>query len=326
MTIFAVFLALLFAFFNGHNDSSALAAPAISTRAISRSRALLVAALAQFLGPFLFGTAVARAISVGLISSPSLPIEAVVAALMAAVAWIGVTGLTGIPSSSSHALVGGLIGAALAAAGWGGLRMDGVVRILVALTISPPLGLLLGYLAVRLALWLTREARPSVNETFRRGQIPALALLALSHGTSDGPKSMGMLVLALMAAGRLTTFDIPLWIKLACMTAFSLGTLLAGWRQMRTVGGRIFHMRAVHGFSALAGGAVVVLGSGLLGGPISTTQVIASSVMGAGAGERVNQVRWLILRDLLVAWVLTVPAASLLAAVTFFVLIFVRRG
>lgn len=320
MTITAILLALLFAFFNGHNDSSALVAPVISTRAISRSRALLLAAGSQFLGPLLFGTAVARTISVGLIRAPSLPIEAVVAALIAAVAWIGVTGWTGIPSSSSHALVGGLVGAALAAAGWGGLRLDGVAKVLVALTVSPPLGLLLGYLAVRMSLWITREARPSVNEVFRRGQIPALAALALSHGTSDGPKAMGMLVLALMAAGRVTTFEISLWIKLVCMTTFALGTLFAGRRQMRTVGGRIFHMRAVHGFSALAGGAVVVLGAGLLGGPISTTQVIASSVMGAGAGERVNQVRWMILRDMLVAWVLTVPASSLLAAGTYMLL------
>ncbi len=321
MTIFAVFLALLFAFFNGHNDSPALVAPVISTRAISRTRALLLTAAAQFIGPFLFGTAVARTMSVGLIGAPSLPIEAVVAALIAAVAWIGVTGWTGLPSSSSHALVGGLVGAAVAAAGWGGLHLDGVAKVLVALTISPPLGLLLGYLVVRLSLWFTREARPSVNEVFRRGQIPALAALALSHGTSDAPKSMGMLVLGLMAGGRQAAFGIPLWVKLACLTAFALGTLFAGWRQMRTVGGRIFHLRPVHGFSALAGGAAVVLGAGLLGGPISTTQVIASSVMGAGAGERVNQVRWMILRDMLVAWVLTIPVTSLLAAAAYVILV-----
>ena len=309
-----IVLALAFAFLNGFNDSSAIVAPVISTRAMPSRRALILTAVSQFIGPFIFGTAVAITIGQGLLRVAKLEPEVAVAALIGAVAWSLVTWGLGIPSSSTHALVGGLLGAAALWAGWSVVRVDGLIKILASLLLSPPLGLLFGFLVVRLTLWFTRQATPGVSETFRRLQVVTLVALGLSHGTSDAPKTMGVITLGLLAAGRLEAFAVPWWVKLISVAAFALGTSMGGWRQIRTLGGRIFRIRPVHGFSALAGGAAVVLGAGLSGGPISTSQVLASAIMGAGAGERVNQVRWLIARDMLTAWVLTIPAAAALAA------------
>lgn len=306
-------LALAFAFLNGFNDSPGIVAPVISTRAMNARPALLLTGAAQMAGPFVFGTAVASTIGRGLLTPDRLSLHVVIAALLASVAWSAFTWLLAIPSSTSHALVGGLLGAGVLGAGWQVVQLGGLGKILLALLISPPVGLLLGLAAIRLTRWAARDATPRAGETLRKLQIIGLVALGMSHGTSDAPKTMGVIALGLVAAGRLQDFSLPLWVKVVSVLAFALGTSVGGWRQIRTLGGRIFRLRPLHGFSALAGGTVVVLGAGLIGGPISTTQVLASAIIGAGAGERLSQVHWLVARDMLVTWMITIPATAGLA-------------
>lgn len=317
MIAWLVALALLYAFFNGLNDSPSIVAPVISTHALGYRQALLVTAAAQAAGPLVIGTAVATTIATRIVRPESMSAQAVIAALVAALLWSALTWAAGLPSSSSHALVGGLAGAALASAGPRALLLPGFVRVVGALVISPPLGLIFGYLGVWMTLRLARQAKPTLNNRLRRWQQVAMLALGASHGASDAPKAMGVLTLGLVAVGVQRSFNVPLWVLGTCIGCFCLGTSIGGWRQMRTLGGKIYRLRPVHGFGALVAGALVVLSAALIGGPISTSQVMASAILGAGAAERLNKVRWLILRDMLVAWILTIPATLVLSAVVF---------
>jgi len=314
MIAWLVALALLYAFFNGLNDSPAIVAPVISTHALGSRQALLLTAAAQAAGPLVLGTAVATTIATRIVRPESMSAQAVLAALVAALLWSVLTWTTGLPTSSSHALVGGLMGAALASAGPRALLLPGFVRVVGALVISPPLGLLIGYLGVWLTLRLARQAKPTLNNRLRRWQRVAMLALGASHGASDAPKAMGVLTLGLVTVGAQQGFGVPVWVLASCLGFFCLGTSIGGWRQMRRLGGQIYRLRPVHGFGALVAGALVVLSAAMLGGPISTSQVMASAILGAGAAERLNKVRWLILRDMLTAWVLTIPATLLLSA------------
>lgn len=315
MTLAAVLilLSLAYAFINGLNDSPSIVAPVVSTHALRPRQALLLAAAAQACGPLLIGLAVARTVAARVVVPELLVPESILAALLAALCWAVFTSIVGIPSSSSHALIGGLAGAALATAGSPALVLPGLARVGVALLISPPLGLLFGFAAVRLTLRLARGARPSLNTQLRYWQQATMMALGVSHGASDAPKAMGVLTLGLMVFGRHDGGGIPGWVVAACLGAFCLGTSIGGWRQMRTLGARIYRLRPVHGFGALVAGSVVIFSAAVAGGPISTTQVMASAILGAGAAERLNQVRWLVLRDMLTAWALTLPATMLLA-------------
>jgi PiT family inorganic phosphate transporter len=236
----------------------------------------------------------------------------VVAALSAAIAWNLVTWYWGIPSSSSHALVGGLVGAAGLLQGWGAIQGAGLTKVLLALFISPPIGLIAGFLLLRVALWLLRGASPKVNKQLRRGQILTLIGLGLSHGTNDGQKTIAVLTLGLVTAGVLPGFEVPLWVIAASGLSMALGTSLGGWRLIRTLGMRLFRIRPVHGLVSQVAGAGVILLAAVFGGPVSTTQVMSSAIMGAGAGQRVSQVRWLVLREMVIAWLLTIPATAVL--------------
>jgi PiT family inorganic phosphate transporter len=249
-----------------------------------------------------------------------LTLAAVAAGLAAAVIWNLITWYFGMPSSSSHALLGGLIGSAFLASGAAAIQMAGLVRILIALIASPMIGLLAGFLFMRLTLWLVRGATPKVSTVFRRLQLPTLLGLALSHGTNDAQKSMGVIGLALLLTSPQTSFSIPLWVVAASAASIALGTSLGGWRLIRTLGGRIYQIRPIHGFASQASGAGVILGAALLGGPVSTTQVISSAIVGVGAAERWGKVRWKILRQMAIAWILTIPATALLSAGAYAVL------
>lgn len=307
-------LTLLYAFSNGLNDSPAIVAPVISTRTLGSRQALLLTAAAQAAGPLVVGTAVATTIATRIVRPESMTSNAVLAALAAAVFWSGITWLTGLPSSSSHALVGGLVGAALVSAGPKALLVPGFARVVAALVISPPLGLLIGYLGVWLTLHMASRAKPTLNNRLRRWQLVAMLALGASHGASDAPKAMGVLMLGLVAVGAQKGFAVPAWVFASCLGFFCLGTSIGGWRQIRTLGGRIYHLRPVHGFGALVSGTMIVLAAAMLGRPISMTQVMASAILGAGAADRPNKVRWLILREMLTAWILTIPATLLLSA------------
>jgi len=313
MLTLTISLALLFDFFNGFNDSASLVASVVSTRALHPKAALRLAALGEFLGPFLFGVAVAKTIGSDLLASQGLSASVILAAVMSAIFWDVVTWYFGIPSSSSHALVGGLIGAAILSEGISVVRWSGLLKILLALTISPPLGLLAGYLITKLVFFFARGATPRINNFFRGMQVITSFGLALSHGGNDAQKTMGVITLLLLLDGKISTFQIPLWVVIASATSIALGTSIGGWRQIKTLGGRVFRMRPVHGMSSQLAGASVIAMAAFLGGPVSTTQVMSSSILGAGAADRVNKVRWQVGKEMLMAWFLTIPATMLLS-------------
>ncbi len=317
MFIVLLILAIAFDFLNGFHDSSNVVATPISSGAMNPRLALYTAAAAHFVAPFIFGVAVATTVGEGLLHDDAIQINVVVAGLLAAVLWNLLTWYLGLPSSSSHALVGGLLGSALLYGGWSMVQMPGLVKILVALLISPPLGLIVGFLVMKLTMLASRAASPRVNDLFRRAQFLTLIGLALSHGTNDAQKTMGVITMGLLAGGYLTSFHVPTWVIMLSASAIATGTALGGWRLIRTLGGKIFRIRPIHGFTSQIAGASVIMGAALLGGPVSTTQVMSSAIMGVGAAERLGKVRWLVLRDLAVAWLLTIPATAAVSALAY---------
>ncbi len=311
-------LALFFDFLNGFHDSSNVVATVITSGAVRPRLALLVAAVCEFIGPFAFGVAVATTVGDELLRDEAISAAVVISALFAAVIWNLITWYIGLPSSSSHALIGGLLGSALVSTGPDVVRMDGLFKIVLALFISPLIGLLAGYLVMRLTLLAARRATPAVNGLFRRLQVVTLIALALSHGTNDAQKTMGVISMGLLAAGYLDRFEVPVWVIGASAGAIALGTSFGGWRLIRTLGGRILRVRPVHGFTSQVAGALVILSAALVGGPVSTTQVMSSAIMGVGAAERLNKVRWHILGEMATAWILTIPVTAAISAAAYF--------
>lgn len=309
-----VLLALVFDFLNGFHDSSNIVATMIASRALSGRQALTLTALAEFVGPLLFGVAVATTLGNEVLSDNLLKLSVVLAALSAAIVWNIITWWLGIPSSSSHALVGGLIGAAVVENGLGVIKWAGLGKVLLALVISPPIGLVAGYLVMKTVLFLARGATPRISTFFKRSQIVTAVALALSHGTNDAQKTMGVITMGLVAAGVLTEFYVPLWVIVASAGAIALGTATGGWRLIRTLGGKFYKVRPVHGFTTQIASASVILVAALLGGPVSTTQVVSSAIMGVGSAERLSKVRWGVAHQIVTAWLTTIPFAALLAA------------
>jgi PiT family inorganic phosphate transporter len=307
-------VALIFDFLNGVHDSSNIVATVISSRALRPRMALILSALAHFIGPFLFGVEVAKTVGTGLLDQNALQLEVVIAALIASVFWNLLTWYLGLPSSSSHALVGGLLGAALLSGGIAVIKVRGLAIILVALLVSPLIGLIVGFIIMRLTLWAVQSASPRINKLFQRLQILTLLGLSFSHGTNDAQKTMGVITLGLVLTGYLETFEVPVWVVGLSAGAIALGTSFGGWRLIRTLGAKMFRIRPVHAFTSQIAGASVILGAALMGGPVSTTQVISSAILGVGAGQRPNMVRWQVLGDMLTAWLLTIPVTAGLAA------------
>ncbi|MDE3088310.1 MAG: inorganic phosphate transporter [Chloroflexota bacterium] len=309
-----VALALVFDFLNGFHDSSNIVATMIFSRALSPRQALLLTAVAEFIGPFLFGVAVATTLGNEVLNDSVLKLSVVVSALIASIIWDVITWWLGIPSSSSHALVGGLIGAAVMENGWGVVKLAGLGKVVIALTTSPLIGFVAGFLVMKSVLFLARDASPKINIFFKRAQIVTVVALALSHGTNDAQKTMGIITLGLVSAGALQTFQVPLWVIAVCAAAIALGTATGGWRLIKTLGSKFFKVRPVHGFNTQVTSAAVILTAALLGGPVSTTQVVSSAIMGIGSAERVSKVRWATASQIVIAWVTTIPVAALLAA------------
>lgn len=322
LLVILIVLALGFAFMNGFNDSANVVATIVASRAMTPRAALRIAAVANFVGPFIFGVAVARTIGQDFAQPDALTLAVVIAALGAATIWNLVTWRLAIPSSSSHALIGGIMGAVGASAGMEALRLQGLWVVLTALFISPLIGFVAGLIVIRLILWLARGATPKINIFFTFAQLPTAVILSLSHGTNDAQKAMGMITLGLVVAGRQADFVVPWWVIVACATAIGVGTAAGGWRIIRTLGGKFYRIRAVHSFASQLSSGLVILLVTLLGGPVSTTQVVSSAILGAGAGQRVSQVRWGVMRDILVAWLLTLPASAGLSAAMYVVISF----
>ncbi len=307
-------LALIFDFLNGFHDSSNIVATMIASRALSGRQALTITAVAHFIGPFLFGVAVATTIGNEVLNDTQVRLSVTLAALIASVVWNIITWWLGIPASSSHALIGGLIGAAVVESGWGVVKLAGLGKVVLALAISPLIGLITGYLVMKTVLFLARAASPKINVFFKRAQIVTAIALALSHGTNDAQKTMGIITLGLVSAGALPAFHVPLWVVTICAAAIAAGTATGGWRLIRTLGSKFFKVRPVHGFTTQVASASVILGAALLGGPVSTTQVVSSAIMGVGSAERVSKVRWGTAGQIVIAWLTTIPFAAILAA------------
>ncbi len=313
-TIAIVGVAMFFDFINGFHDSSNVVATMISSRAMSARKALTMSAAAHFCGPFLFGVAVATTIGHDVVDPTVISVTVIFAALLAATVWNIITWVLGIPSSSSHALVGGLIGAVSVEFGLDMIQMGGLLKVILALFLSPILGLIVGYLLMKSVLFLARGASPRINWLFKRAQVLTSLALALSHGTNDAQKTMGIIAMSLVTLGYLSEFSVPWWVIALSAGAMSLGTAFGGWRIIRTLGTKFYKIRPVHGFTAQAASALIILVAASLGGPVSTTQVVSSAILGVGSARHVSRVRWNVAGNILVAWVLTIPASALLAA------------
>ena len=321
MIITIIILALIFDFLNGIHDSSNIVATMIASKSFSPRMALRMTAVAEFCGPFIFGVAVAETIGNEVVVSEAISLIVILAALSSAILWNLLTWYLGFPSSSSHALVGGLIGAVATGVGWHAILLPGLLKILITLMTSPIIGLLFGYLILKGLYILSWNATPKVNTIFKRSQVFTAIALALSHGTNDAQKTMGIITLALLTGGFIEEFTVPIWVKIACATMIALGTSVGGWRLIRTLGGKFYRIKPIDGFASQLASALVILGASFVGGPVSTTQVVSSSIMGVGAAERMNKVRWGMAQEIAIAWMLTIPTTALLAAGLYRVLI-----
>jgi PiT family inorganic phosphate transporter len=321
--VIAIVIALLFDLLNGIHDSSNIVATMISSRAFSPRAALGITAVAEFCGPLIFGVAVAETIGHEVVASNTIDEIVILAALLSAILWNLITWYLGFPSSSSHALIGGLIGAVVMGAGWSVIQLPGIIKILLTLLTSPIIGLIFGYIILRLLFLISWNATPKVNAIFKRSQLFTAVALALSHGANDAQKTMGIITLALLTGGVITSYAIPFWVIISCATMIALGTAIGGWRLIRTLGGKFFRIRPIDGFASQLASTIVILGASLIGGPVSTTQVVSSSIMGAGAAERMNKVRWGVAQEIAVAWLLTIPVTGLIAAGLYSVLSFI---
>lgn len=320
----AIAAAVAFNVTSGFHDAAEISAPAVVTRAIRPAGALAFFALMTFLGPFFVGTAVAGTIG-GVVDlsgvDPERALGIVAAGIAGAALWNGVTWRLAIPSSSTHALVGGLAGVTLLGAGaedvqWGfaalaDARLEGVTKVLAALLVSPPLGIAAGFLVFRAGRLALRRATRDANRPLRRGLVGGTALLAFAHGGNDAQKGMGVIALALLVSGRLSSFSVPPWVMALSASTLVAGGLLGGWGIGRTLGYGIYRLEPLHAAGAEAGAAGVILGAAVLGGPVSTSQVMGSSIIGAGAAERPRAVHWDTGKAMLLAWVVTVPAAAI---------------
>lgn len=317
MFYFLIAAAVVFDFLNGFHDSSNIVATVISSRAMKPRTALYMTAAAEFFAPFLFGVAVARTVGSDLIDASAITIDVVVAGVCAAICWNLFTWFVGMPSSSSHALLGGLLGAAILSSGIEVVKLNGLLRILFALFISPVLGFVIAFFLMNFILLVGQGASPRINNLFKRSQIFTSLGLALSHGSNDAQKTMGIITMGLVAGGFQDSFYVPTWVIIMSASAIAFGTALGGWRLIKTLGGKIYKIRPVDAFTSQASSAAVILGAAVLGGPVSTTQVVSSSIMGAGAADRLNKVRWTVGKDMLITWVLTIPATAVVAALIY---------
>jgi PiT family inorganic phosphate transporter len=307
-------LSLLFGFLNGMHDSRNVVSTMVSSRAYSPRVALGVTILAELAGPFLFGSAVATTIGRGIADPAAISLRVIFVALVSAVIWNLFTWKLKIPSSSSHALIGGIVGAVSARAGAQAVQVGGLLKILVSLFASPIIGFFFGYIALKIILVLCINSTPRVNRFFKKSQLFTALALGLSHGSNDGQKTMGVITLALVTSGNLESFVVPLWVMAICAGALTLGTAVGGWLLIRKPGGSFYKIRPVDGFSTQITSAVTVIVASIIGGPVSATQVINTAIMGVGAAERANKVRWGIAQNIITAWVITIPATAFVAA------------
>ncbi|MDL2275603.1 inorganic phosphate transporter [Desulfosarcina sp. OttesenSCG-928-G10] len=323
LLVLIVVAALVFDFTNGAHDCANAIATVVSTKVLTPRTAVIMAAILNLIGALL-GTEVAHTLGGGIVRPDVVSGShiLVLAALMGAISWNSITWYFGIPSSSSHALIGGLMGAAIAHAGVNSLNAASILgKVVAPLLISPLAGFVMGLLFMgAITIIFFRVNRAFANRFFRKSQIFSAGIMALSHGLNDAQKTMGVITLALFIFGTIETITVPLWVKLACALAMAAGTAMGGWKIVKTMGHKIFKLEPVHGFAAETSAALVIGGASLFGAPISTTHTITACIFGVGSTKRLSAVRWGIAGNLIIAWVLTIPASALVGGICFFLL------
>jgi len=309
-------VALLFDFLNGLHDAANSIATIVSTRVLRPQFAVGWAAFFNFIAFLFFGLHVAETIGTGIVAADVVDPQVIFGALMGAILWNVITWLLGIPSSSSHALIGGLVGAGFAKGGFGAIVASGVLKTTAAIVLSPMFGLILALLLVLITSWLFMRSTPQAGDRlFRKLQFVSASLYSLGHGGNDAQKTMGIIAVLLFSQGQLgETFYVPFWVVITCQAAMALGTLFGGWRIVHTMGSRITRLTPMQGFCAETGGAMTLFGATYLGIPVSTTHTITGSIVGVGSSRRLSAVRWNVASSIVVAWVITIPAAALIGA------------
>jgi inorganic phosphate transporter, PiT family len=325
IVVLMIIVALIFDFINGFHDAANSIATVVSTRVLPPKYAVLWAAFFNFIAAFFFETKVATTIGKGVVDPGGITLAVVTAGLIGAIVWDLITWYLGLPTSSSHALIGGLIGGAVVHAGWGVLQVMGIAKITLFIVLSPLIGMFLGFLYMVIVIWIVRNKSPRrVDGVFRKLQLLSAGAYSLAHGLNDAQKTMGIIMLILFSTGYMAKEELsmhaPMWIILLCHSAIALGTLFGGWRIVKTMGQRLTKLHPVGGFAAETSGATTIIGASLLGIPVSTTHTITGAIIGVGITRRLSAVRWGIAANIVWAWVLTIPMSGLIAALVYPVL------
>ena len=325
LAIVAIIIALIFDFVNGFNDSANSVATVIGTRVLKPLHAVALSAAANFIGPFVFGVAVATTIAKGIVSPDEITVYMIIGGLAGAIAWSSLCTYFGLPISNSHSLIGGIMGAAIIGLGFETLVYGGLTKVFAGIIIAPIGGIVFGMVLAGIIIAVFARRKPAVvNRTFGRLSIISSAWLALTHGANDGQKTMGIIVLILFSADLISEIHMPLWVILAAASAMSLGTFFGGYKVIKTLGLKITRLKPYQGFAAETGGGIMLAAFAILGIPASTTHAITGSVMGAGAARRIRAVRWKVSRQIIFSWVITIPgAAGLAIAFTYIIHLFV---
>ncbi|HEY2992926.1 MAG TPA: inorganic phosphate transporter [Methylomirabilota bacterium] len=321
VVVLIVIVALIFDFINGFHDAANSIATVVSTRVLTPLQAVVWAAFFNFVAAFGFGVHVATTVGKGVVDANVVDQWVILAGLVGAIAWDLITWHWGLPTSSSHALIGGFAGAGVAKAGFGGLIAAGLVKIGVFMILAPLIGLVVGFTMMLINMWTFRNQTPGrVDRVFRRGQLVSAAAYSLGHGTNDAQKTMGIIAVLLYSTGHLKEFKVDYWVILSAHAAIALGTMAGGWRIVKTMGMRITKLRPIGGFAAETAGALTLIGTAMGGIPVSTTHTISGAIMGVGATQRFSAVRWGVAGRIVWAWIFTIPAAAIVAAATWFLL------
>jgi len=321
MLVLVIVAALAFDYINGFHDTANAIATCVSTRALSVKAAIFMAAFLNFAGAMV-STKVASTIGKGIVDANHITQLVVLAGILGAIIWNLITWYYGMPSSSSHAIIGGIMGAVIAHSGAATLHWKGLQKIVMALILSPIIGVAIGFVFMMIVMRLFHDSNPGpLNKNFRKLQVASAAFMAFSHGTADAQKSMGVITMALLSYGVIPSFDVPTWVKISCAIAMGLGTAAGGWRIIKTIGKDFVKLQPVHGFCVETAAAGVILGASSIGMPVSTTHVITSTILGVGVSKRLTAVNWNVAKRIVWAWVLTIPAAALVAFMTYQVLL-----
>ena len=320
LVVVIIGIALVFDFLNGFHDSANSIATVVSTRVLTPRKAVMWAASFNLLAAFLFGTSVANTVGKGLVDLRVVNEYVIMSALIGAIVWNIITWYYGLPTSSSHALIGGYAGATIAKAGLGAIILSAWTKTIVFIIVAPLMGMVMGFILMGVLMWIFHN-RPSsrINSAFRKLQLISAALYSLGHGTNDAQKTMGIITGLLVTSGMLTTFAVPYWVILMAHFAIALGTLFGGWRIVKTMGQKITKLKAVQGFCAETAGGITLLVTALGGIPVSTTHTITGAIMGVGATKRLSAVRWGLAGNIILAWIMTIPASALVGAISYWI-------